>query len=411
VTGAAPESIGSFRRRARQWLLGSAPSRGEAFPHGDGRRWEAAREFQRVQYEAGFSGISWPRAYGGQGLTFEHQRAFNEEAGGYFLPSGLFQITLSILGMTLLEHGTEEQKRKYVPQMLRGEALWVQLLSEPAAGSDLAGLVTRATGDGDVWVLNGEKVWSTDAQHCDYAMVLARSDWDAPKHAGLTMFIVPMTAPGLSIRPLTQITGSAEFCQEFLDDVVVPNDDVLGGVNRGWAVATSLFNHSRTMTSGGGLAGPVFATSRGGEPDPARELVDRALAEGTNLDGAVRRLVAEARIENRVSGWLAKRCVAGMRAGVMHPAAGSLAKHFGVVVLQRRGEINLELAGIGAVAWHEGSAGEAVATAYLGGRTASVAGGTSEILRNTIGERLLGLPKEPAADRDLPFSQTRHNLL
>jgi alkylation response protein AidB-like acyl-CoA dehydrogenase len=294
VAGLDLEDLDSFRHRARIWLQANAPRRSTASLRPDDARWEQGREFQRLQYEAGFSGISWPHAYGGQGLTFEHQRVFNAEAEGFFLPSGLFQITLSILGMTLLEHGTDEQRRRYLSPMLRGEALWVQLLSEPGAGSDLGSLTTRATRDGDIWLLRGEKVWSTDAQHCDYAMVLARTDWEVPKHSGLTMFIVPMTAPGMTVLPLRQITGTAEFCQEFLDDVAVPHHDVLGGVNNGWAVATSLFNHSRTMTSGGGLAGPVFATSRGGDPDPGRDLIEWAKASGISQDGAVRQLVAEA---------------------------------------------------------------------------------------------------------------------
>lgn len=407
MSGERSEDLRAFRARARSWLQANAPRRAEAPVLVGDHRWRAGRDFQRRQYEAGFSGISWPAAYGGQGLTFAHQMAFNDEASEYSLPSSVFQITLSILGMTLLDHGNEQQKRAHIPPMLRGEALWVQLLSEPAAGSDLAALLTRGTRDGDEWVLHGEKVWSTDAQHSDMAMVLARTDWDVPKHAGLTMFIVPFDTPGVTVLPLVQITGDTEFCQEFLEDVAVPDEAVLGGVNNGWAVATSLFNHSRTMTAGGGLAGPVFSTSRGGDPDPCRDLIDAALAAGTNFDPDVRQRVAEARIANLVSGWLSERCVAAMEAGVMNAAGGSLAKHFGVEILQRRGEIDMELGGLDAVTWREG--GGERAAAYLGSRTASVAGGTTEILKNTIGEHLLGLPKEPAVDRDLPFSQARRN--
>lgn len=403
--------LDDFRQRARRWLADNAPTRTAPPAYtSEEERWQAGRRFQRAQYEAGFSGISWPVAYGGQGLTFQHQLVFNEEAAAYVLPSSVFQITLSILGMTLLDHGSEEQKSSHLPAMLRGEALWVQLLSEPGAGSDLAALLTRATRDGDTFVLRGEKVWSTDAQHSDYAMVLARTDWDVPKHAGLTMFIVPLDAPGVTVLPLRQLTGSEEFCQEFLDDVTVDEHAVLGDLDNGWAVATSLFNHSRTMTAGGGLAGPTFASSRGGDPDPARDLVIRAVASGTHLDGDVRQLVAEARIDNKVSGWLAQRCVAAMRAGTMNAAGGSLAKHFGVAVTQRRGEIDMALGGVDAVAWLAGDAErQGMSQRYLGSRTASVAGGTSEILRNTIGERLLGLPKEPDADKGVPFSRVRKN--
>ena len=398
--------IDAFRLRARKWLAENAPriDPSSAPQRSQEATWAGARPFEAAQYEAGFAGITWPADYGGQGLSPQHQAVFNEEAAPYDLPSSAFQITLAILGMTLLDHGSEDQKKEYLPGMLSGQALWVQLLSEPAAGSDLAAARTRAERDGDEWVLNGEKVWSSYAQWSDYAMVLARTDWDVPKHAGLTMFILPLTAKGVTIRPLTQISGDEEFCQEFLDDVRVPADAVLGGVNRGWSVATSMFNHSRAMTAGAGTAGPVFDKSRGGDPDPGRELIDFCIAGGLAGAPEVRALVAELVIDNVVSGLLAARITALSRDPGANPALGTMGKLFGAAIVQRRCEIELDIRGESTMAWRsDDPQGPAPLHDYLWGRTATIAGGTHEVNNNTIGERILGLPAEPAVERKRPF--------
>jgi alkylation response protein AidB-like acyl-CoA dehydrogenase len=303
--------------------------------------------------------------------------------------------------MTVLEHGTEAQKERYLSEMVRGDALWVQLLSEPNAGSDLAAARMRADRDGDEWVLNGEKVWSSFAQWSDYAMVLARTDWDVPKHAGLTMFCMPLDTPGVTMLPLRQISGDEEFCQEFFDGVRLPDDAVLGGVNRGWAVAGSMFDFSRLMTSGAGLTGPVFQKDRGGDPDPGRDLVELVNAAGLGGDREVRRLIAEVVVDNIVSGLLASRVSAG---AADNPAAANMAKMFGSLVVQRRCEIELELRGEPVIGWDpDDAAGSATVFEYLKGRTVSVAGGTHEVMKNNIGERVLGLPRDAAADKDIPF--------
>jgi alkylation response protein AidB-like acyl-CoA dehydrogenase len=331
---------------------------------------------------------------------------FNEEAEAYDLPSNLFQITLAILGMTLLDHGSEEQKRRYLPEMLRGEALWVQLLSEPEAGSDLAAVRTQAVRDGDEWILNGQKVWSSYAQWSNYSMVLARTDWEVPKHAGLTVFIMPLDATGVTIRPLTQISGEDEFCQEFLDEVRLPADAVLGAVNRGWAVTLSMFNHSRDMTGGAGGTGPTFDKSRGGESDPGRELIDFAVKAGLAADPHVRQLVAELVADNVVSGLLATRVSRRARQPNANPALGTMAKVFGAVTLQRRREIEMEVRGESTIGWRgEVEDDGSPLHDYLWARTATVAGGTHQVNNTTIGERILGLPAEPAVDRDRPFRE------
>ena len=362
---------------------------------------ERARELRRRLADGGFAGITIPTDYGGQGLTAAHQQAFDEEAAGYEMP-GLFAVTFGILCPTLLDCGTEAQKRRHIPAMLRGDELWVQLLSEPTGGSDLAGSITRATRDGDSWVLNGSKVWSTGADLADYSLCLARTNWDVPKHRGLTMFIVPMDAPGLTIDPIRLATGSAEFCQEFLDDVVVSHDNVVGEPDDGWTVATRLLFHERNH---GGTASNM-STAGGRVSELVHLARDRGLAANTHI----RQLVAEAYIESVVHSHLVDRVMTGFRTGALPGPAGGLLKLFAGVTTCRRADIGMELAGTTAVA-ADGANAETVdrGEGYLLRQVLAIAGGSNEMQRNVISERLLGLPREPALDRDVPFSEVRVN--
>jgi len=202
-------------------------------------------------WDGGFAGICFPKEFGGLGLTIEHQHAFTEESLPYEMPLHLNVPHFSILGATLVDFGTDEQKAKYLPPMLKGEQQWVQFLSEPTGGSDLAGCLTRAERDGDEWVMNGSKIWSTAAMSATHAMCLARTDWDAPKHRGLTMFIMEIHQEGVQVDPIKQVNGSLEFCQEFFDDVRLPPDSVVGEVNDGWTVALALLAHERNAVGGG----------------------------------------------------------------------------------------------------------------------------------------------------------------
>ena len=215
----------SFRLRARDWLAASMP-RLKAGEHGRGatatRPGPGRASCSACCTTAGFAGICFPREYGGLGLTPGHQRAFNDECAGYEMPLVLNVPTFSICGPTLLDMGTEEQKRQHLSAVIRGDEIMVQFLSEPRGGSDLAGVTTRATPDGDMFILNGSKIWSSDAYAADWALCLTRTDWEAPKHRGLTMFLVKVHQPGIDIRRIKQVNGSNEFCQEFFDDVVVP---------------------------------------------------------------------------------------------------------------------------------------------------------------------------------------------
>ena len=204
------QSAEDFRGRARAWLEANAPRRGPDGMEEDARGQATIADqqaFQAKLYEAGFAGITWPVEYGGQGLTNAEQIAFSSEARNYSLPTGAFVIGLGMPGPTILELGTEAQKQRYLPPMLRGEEIWCQLFSEPGAGSDVASLQTSAVRDGDEWVLNGQKVWTSGAQHSDFGAIIARTDPTVPKHNGITMFIVDMHAPGVTVRPLKVATG------------------------------------------------------------------------------------------------------------------------------------------------------------------------------------------------------------
>src|SRR5689334_7783340 len=213
-----------------------------------------AKAYQAALYDAGLAGITWPLPYG-QGLTAEHQKVFNEEAAGRDIPAGLYTIGLGMVIPTILEHGTDAQRERYVAKALRGEEVWSQLFSEPGAGSDVASLQMKAERDGDEFILNGQKVWTTGAQHSDYGAVIARTDPDMPKHQGITMFIIDFHAPGVEVRPLRQMTGGASFNEVFFNDVRVPASNVVGRVDDGWRCAIAMLMNERVaIGSGGGSA-------------------------------------------------------------------------------------------------------------------------------------------------------------
>jgi len=263
---ADPAELEAFRLRARDFLAASMPRLTDRSNFDlmredeDGLR---ARHLQKILFDGGFAGLCFPRAYGGQGLSRAHQLVFNQEAASFEMPI-LFNVpTFGILAATLLDFGTEAQKQRHIPAILEGRELWVQFLSEPSGGSDLAGLVTRATRDGDVFVLNGSKIWSSGAHRADYALCLARTDWHAPKHRGLTCFIVKIHQPGIDVRQIKMVNGSDEFCQEFFDDVAIPVDDVVGQVNDGWTVGDAAGRAGGATTWSSWLWPPAGPTTRG----------------------------------------------------------------------------------------------------------------------------------------------------
>ncbi len=409
MTEAATEDLEAFRRRVRQWFadhMDRLPPRTRPFmPHEDDGL--AARALQRRLADAGLAGICYPTEYGGQSLTPAHQQVLTEESVPYEMPVILNVPSLSILGPTLLDFGTEEQKQRYLPPLIRGDEVWVQFLSEPTGGSDLAGLLTRATRDGDVFLLNGSKIWSSGAYRADYALCLARTNWHVPKHRGLTMFILPIHQPGVELRRIKMVNGVEEFCQEFFDDVAVPVANVLGQVDDGWTVATRLLVHERNAVGGGSAY--VSGVHPGSRQAPRDDLIDLAREMGRADDPHVRQLIGESRAGMTVLHQLIGRVSQGVAAGHLPSPAGSLTRLFAAVNAERQTDIGLEIAGAEAGVW----AGEAMPGLYgqraLLRQGASLAGGSSEMQRNIISERVLGMPREYASDRDRPFDEVTHN--
>ena len=403
------ESVEEFRQRARVWLAGAMPRLSGTIPDRfDDNRRQVERELQRTLWDGGFAGIGFPTEYGGGGLAPEYQLAFSEESLPYDMPVSLNVPTLGILAATLVDFGTHEQKARHLPAILRGEELWVQFLSEPSGGSDLAGCLTRADRDGDLFIMNGSKIWSSAAFVSDYALCLARTNWDVPKHRGLTMFIVKIHQPGIQVEQIRQVDGSMEFCQEFFDDVPIPVADVLGEVDDGWTVATRLLVHERNAVGGGS---PYTSGRAGGHESSGQDdsLAEMARRRGGAGDAHLRQLVAEAHVRGLVGGSLIKRVTSGVSRGQMLPSAGSLLKLFSATNVMRRYEIGLELAGEGAAAWPEGTVevAQRLSEATLWRQGLSLGGGSNEIQRNIISERLLGMPREFAADRDVPYRDVR----
>jgi len=406
-------SVDEFAARARTWLAANMPpasaETSDFFLTSRGRsdaeerdRIATCRELQRRLFDGGFAGICVPREFDGQGLTPAHQAAFNREIRGYDYPAEIQASTFVPCMALLLEFGTEEQKRRHIPAMLRGDEIWVQLLSEPGSGSDAAAAVTTATRDGDRWILNGSKTWTTAACTGDWAICLARTNWDVEKHRGLTVFAVPMSTPGLSIHRIELVNGSREFCQEFLTDVVVSDRDRIGEVDAGWSVVTRWLHHERTISGGSPYVTGSGNRQNDGPHDP-RAMVDLARRLGTIGDARMRDLIGEAQTLELVGRALVESVTRQMQAGALPHHAAAMLRLFGGTKNARRATIAFELGREAAVAWSpEDETCAQVGRGYLMRQVSCIGGGTTEMARNVIAERLLGMPREQRAD-DGPF--------
>ena len=384
-------------------------------------------EWWDIVGRSGWSAPHFPREWGGLGYSRRSvvaARAAFQRHGAVLPPSGL---GLLMAAPTILTHGTEEQIDRFVPAIYNGSVNWCQLFSEPGSGSDLAGLSTRATRDGDHWVISGQKVWSSMAMEADYGMLLARTDADVPKHAGISWFAFPLDQPGVTIHPLVEITGHALFNEVFFDDAVVADADLVGGVNNGWAVTQTTLMFERAGIGAGGImsgfppAGPKggFLDLRAGDaaerrPPPSTgkvltvdELVELARTYGRADDPVIRQKLARLVEYSRTGEWTAKRSVSemvrGRGAGLAN--VGKLAQ---TRIAKLAGEIAAQILGAEATLWspdgpHEGRYAEALVFAAA----SSIYGGTDQIQRNVIGERALGLPKEPDPYKGRPFREVQ----
>ena len=408
------EDVESFTMRARQWLAANMPPQPAADGHGgmghprsdeeELTRIARCRELQRMLFDGGLAGICVPREYGGQGLTMAHQTALNREIAGYDYPAETQIPTFTPCMAVILEFGTEDQKQRHIPPILRGDTFWMQFLSEPSGGSDVAGAQTTAMRDGDEWVMNGSKIWTTGAWWADWAVCLARTNWDVPKHRGLTVFVVPIHHPGIEIHRIEMLNGSREFCQEFMTDVRIPDKDRIGEVDQGWTVGIRWMYHERTVSGGSPYVTRPGGIRTRGPAGGARTLLHRAQASGHLDHGNTRELIGEAYTLEAVGSALTQRIADGIRSGRTTDQAAAITRLYGGTSSVRTSSIAFELAGNTGIAWSDaeedlGQAG----IGYLMRQTACIGGGTTEMSRNVISERVLGMPRERTVDKDIPF--------
>jgi alkylation response protein AidB-like acyl-CoA dehydrogenase len=411
-------AVDEFAARARTWITANMPPADPGAGHfffadqssrtdaDDVARIDRCRELQRVLFDGGYAGIVVPKEYGGQGLTPAHQYAFNRELRGYDFPLEIQASTFIPCMALLLEFGTEDQKQRHIQKMLRGEEIWAQFLSEPGGGSDAAGAVTTAVRDGDQWVLNGSKIWTTGAWYSDWAMCLARTNWDVEKHRGLTIFSLPVHSPGVDVHRVELVNGSKEFCQEFLTDVVVPDRDRIGDVDSGWTVMARWLHHERTIS--GGSPYVTAAGSRGDvTPNDGSRLAQLAQDIGVVDDPRALERVGEARTLTMVGDALVRSVTQQMLAGTLPHHAAAMIRLFSGLATTRRATLALELTGSAGVVWSPDEERlPSVSASYLVRQAACIGGGTTEMARNVISERLLGMPRETRNDggpfRDVP---------
>ncbi len=364
-------------------------------------RLKRQRDWQSIKAENGFACITWPKEWGGAGGTAMERVIFREEEAKRGVPDAFFGIGLGLCIPTIIKYASEVQKQAIVRPAVRGEQIWCQLFSEPAAGSDLAGVRAKAVKDGESWILNGQKVWTSGAHYSDYGLVITRTDTDAPKHKGLTVFFVRMDAPGIDIRPIHQMSGGAEFNEVFFNDVRVPDAQRLGEVGEGWQVAIYALMNERVQggKERGIPPGEIIALARK-TPVGSRTLAD---------DGAFRAAFADWYVRTRGVQLTRYRTLTAMSRGQTPGPEASIGKLVTAFELQEMSRALVEAQGPFGLIEDEAlsMAAGSVHHDLLHAPGIRIAGGTDEILRNIIAERVLGLPKEPQPDKDIPFSETR----
>ena len=387
----------SFRDEVRDWLKRNLPRSwverlhgGSDIPRPDA--YEFLRQWQRKLNEAGFVGLTWPKESGGRGLTFMEEMILQQEMALAKAPPVLNILAVGMAGPTIIAYGTEEQKKRYPPKMLSCEEIWCQGYSEPNAGSDLAAVQTRAVKEGEYYVVNGQKVWTSLAHMADWMMLLARTDPDAPKHKGITYFLLDMKSPGVTVKPLKQITGDAEFNEVYFDNVRVHESQILGGVNNGWGVGLTTLMYER-LALGFGIQ-VRLRIALDALVDLARHTVKNGVP--VTQDPVMRQKLAQMWIDTEVFKYTGARAITKLLKGELPGPEASTGKMMWVEGHQRLQELAMEIEG----PFSQLTQGSPWAVAgglwqhtFLRSRANSIEGGTTEIQRNIIGERVLGLPK------------------
>ena len=386
------------------------------------------REWRELLADSGWGCPSWPVEWYGRGLPVQFESVVSREfrrAGAVGVPAG---GGVGLAGVTILAHGSDELKRRLLRPIVTGEDAWCQLFSEPGSGSDLAGLTTRADFDGENWIINGQKVWNTSAHHAEWGMLLARTNWDVPKHSGISYFAFPMRQPGVTVRPLKQMNGHASFNEVFINDARVSPQNVIGEVGQGWTVALTTLAHERRLAAGMGrsqkgegrvldeyraeqselMAPYVWYPQRAGRVDL---VVERAKATGRNTDPVLRQEIARLLAVSRAAEWTARRAAAARALGRPPGPEGSLAKLASSQVARAAAHVHTRISGAESMlSSADGAMDGVIAEILVSVPGQSIAGGTDEIQRNIIAERALGLPKGPSVDAGKPFRDVSRNV-
>jgi alkylation response protein AidB-like acyl-CoA dehydrogenase len=395
------DHLEQFRQEVRAWLEENCPpSMRTAMPEEEtvwgGRKAQYSNPDAKLWLDRmaakGWTTPTWPKEYGGGGLSSHEARVLQQELKRIGARPALMSFGISMLGPVLLQYGTEAQKQEHVPKIVRGEIRWCQGYSEPGAGSDLAGLQTRAVDMGDHYVVNGSKIWTSYADKADWMFCLVRTDPDAPKHKGISFLLFDMETPGVSTRPIRLISGESPFCQTFLDDVKVPKENLLGTLNDGWTIAKKLLQHEREMISNigamlGGAGGPTME-------DLAKDYLGET-ADGRISDQTLRERVAKHQMDARAFALTSRRVAEEAKQGSGPGPASSVLKYFGTEHNKRRYELLVALMGTQALGWDgEGFSDRELKTTrrWLRSKGNSIEGGTSEIQLNIIAKNVLGLP-------------------
>ncbi|MCW8196017.1 acyl-CoA dehydrogenase [Proteobacteria bacterium 005FR1] len=393
-------SLDEFRQSTRAWLEANCPpsmrtpmpqdevvwgGRNAKFKNPDSKVW-----LERMAAK-GWTTPTWPSEYGGGGLSKAEAMVLQEEMARIGARTPLNSFGISMLGPVLLQYGTEEQKQEHIPKIIRGEIRWCQGYSEPGAGSDLASLGTKAIRDGDYFVVNGQKVWTSYADKSDWIFCLVRTDFEAPKHKGISFLLFDMASPGVSTKPIQLISGASPFCETFFDDVKVPAKNLLGDLNDGWTIAKRLLQHERTMISGFGLSG-----SRPGKAMPLEEVARQYHNDGDRLsDPVLRDRIAQFKIDAEAFALTSRRSAEEAKESEGPSATSSVLKYYGTELNKRRMELLLQAMGTQSLGW-EGDGFEDseldTTRGWLRSKGNSIEGGTSEIQLNVIAKRVLELP-------------------
>ena len=389
-----------FQERAKEFLKANAVPRSQPPVEWTEESLVAeCRRFHQALSDAELGGITYPVEYGGLGLDKGYLEVFNQELSGYQAPLVPTAISHGMCLPVLNDFGTPEQKARHQARIIRCDELWCQMFSEPGAGSDVASLATRAIRDGDQWVLNGQKVWTSGAQYCEYGLCVARTDPAQPKHRGLSMFIIDLSLPGVDIRPLRQINGSSHFNEVYLTDVRVGHDCLVGDEGNGWNVAVAMLMYERVAIGAGGSG------AMSNRPN-SKSLMREARQKGRNADPVVRDALADVYIRERIQDFIGMRIRQAAEAGRAPGPEGSIAKLNAALLGRRVSDVAIELAGPAGQAWDKADEdGDQWAATVISTPAMAIAGGTNEVQRNIIGERVLGLPKEPDPFKGQPWEE------